>query len=629
MKFLRIFLMIATIISILGCPQATMNNPSVEDDNDTGDAEIIVGDVILVPIYETISSVSSQILLSVQGSSSGKLLGYKVKAKDNSISGNIEIPYEYDNKPIVEIVDNGFSDCEAVTNIEIPHTVKEIGTEAFSGCKEITSVKIPSSVSTVASKIFSGCDKLTNTTITQIDTSSGWSTDWNQNDAGETVSTTEYILTPMKAILSDTTLTVSKDPTSTTGLKGAIHAVVTDDNRKTITNIVIEVPDGEKIIPETDLSYLFSDSNYDTYVNYDALTSIDGLDKIDMSGVWDFFSMFRNCISLETLDLSDWDTSSLKTVNMMFRNCSSLESANFEGWNTRKVDNLHMAFDGCSALQSLDLSDWDTSNVWYMPYLFNQCNSLEYLDLSGWDTTNVWDGQENNNSIFSGCDNLSQAGIITKNAKIGSILQGHINNLPKNFPTKMSATLSNDGKVLTVTPTVGGKTLKAAIHAVVTDDNRARITKVILTAPTIGKIIPETDLTSLFADTDYTNPVNYDQLTEISGLGNIDTSNVNTMMEMFNSCSSLNSLDLSAWDTSNVTKMNYMFCGCASLTTLNISNWNSSNVTATSSWNKDGSEELFSGCAKLIKTAVTITGATLSDVVKAKINALPDTLPSK
>ena len=51
------------------------------------------------------------------------------------------------------------------------------------------------------------------------------------------------------------------------------------------------------------------------------------------------------------------------------------------------------------------------------------------------------------------------------------------------------------------------------------------------------------------------------------------------MGSMFESCSSLTSLDLSNFNTSKVTNMNYMFHGCSGLTSLDLSNFDTSNVT--------------------------------------------------
>ena len=81
-----------------------------------------------------------------------------------------------------------------------------------------------------------------------------------------------------------------------------------------------------------------------------------------------------------------------------------------------------------------------------------------------------------------------------------------------------------------------------------------------------------------------------------SGLGTLDlssfnTSSVTTMSNMFYNCSGLGTLDLSSFNTSSVTDMSYMFRYCAGLQTLDISSFNTGNVT------KMGS--MFYGCSQL------------------------------
>lgn len=60
----------------------------------------------------------------------------------------------------------------------------------------------------------------------------------------------------------------------------------------------------------------------------------------------------------------------------------------------------------------------------------------------------------------------------------------------------------------------------------------------------------------------------------------IDTSNVTRLNNEFESCFSLQSIDLSGWDTSNVTSLQYLFTDCLSLQQVNVSNWNTENVTS-------------------------------------------------
>ena len=84
---------------------------------------------------------------------------------------------------------------------------------------------------------------------------------------------------------------------------------------------------------------------------------------------------------------------------------------------------------------------------------------------------------------------------------------------------------------------------------------------------------------------------NESNIKSIKKLKGLDTSNVTSMQEMFDGCSSLTSLDLSSLDTSKVTSMSGMFNGCSSLTSLDLSNFNTSNVT--------DMHFMFYGCSKL------------------------------
>ena len=60
-------------------------------------------------------------------------------------------------------------------------------------------------------------------------------------------------------------------------------------------------------------------------------------------------------------------------------------------------------------------------------------------------------------------------------------------------------------------------------------------------------------------------------LTELDGIGGLDTGNAVSMTCMFAECSSLYSLDLSGFDTSAVENLSRMFQNCRSLNSLDIS----------------------------------------------------------
>lgn len=92
-----------------------------------------------------------------------------------------------------------------------------------------------------------------------------------------------------------------------------------------------------------------------------------------------------------------------------------------------------------------------------------------------------------------------------------------------------------------------------------------------------GKIVANEDSSYAFSDTskkDYFNKV-----TELNGLGLVDTSNVTTMYNMFYNCVIVGALDVSDWDVSNVTTMERMFNICEYITELDLSKWDVSKVT--------------------------------------------------
>lgn len=69
------------------------------------------------------------------------------------------------------------------------------------------------------------------------------------------------------------------------------------------------------------------------------------------------------------------------------------------------------------------------------------------------------------------------------------------------------------------------------------------------------------------------------KMKSVEGLENLNTEKVTDMCNMFTSCSSLTSLDLSTFNTGNVTKMVAMFQLCENLEMVDVSSFDISNVT--------------------------------------------------
>ena len=104
--------------------------------------------------------------------------------------------------------------------------------------------------------------------------------------------------------------------------------------------------------------------------------------RIDTSNVTNMCSMFGDCSSLTSLDVSSFNTSNVTDMNYMFGYCSALTSLDLSSFDTSNVTNMNYMFGECYSLTSLDLSSFNTSNVTNMSYMFNGCSALTSLTLT-------------------------------------------------------------------------------------------------------------------------------------------------------------------------------------------------------------------------------------------------------
>ncbi len=255
---------------------------------------------------------------------------------------------------------------------------------------------------------------------------------WNYHEDKTAIALWNSITKVVATLSSDNTVLTVTPTTDGTGdsLKAAMHAVVTDSVRPSITTITIEPASDGLIIPETDLSNLFSDNDPREAVYYTSLTTINGLEHIDTSNVKDMSFMFGVCSALTSVDLSSFNTSSVTNMGWMFTGCEKLTSLDLRSFDTSNVTYMFSMFQSCfslatlnlgsnfntanvtnmaymfaynSELTALDLSSFNTEKVEQMYHMFNGCSSLNTLDLSGFNTAQVTDM----NTMFVACENLT------------------------------------------------------------------------------------------------------------------------------------------------------------------------------------------------------------------------------
>lgn len=88
-----------------------------------------------------------------------------ITAVSNKISGNVTIPSDFSGYTVVAIGDRAFYECDSVTKITVPDSVKSIGDAAFGFCGNLTSVELPSDITSINEGAFSDCEKLVNISI--------------------------------------------------------------------------------------------------------------------------------------------------------------------------------------------------------------------------------------------------------------------------------------------------------------------------------------------------------------------------------------------------------------------------------------------------------------------------------
>ena len=136
------------------------------------------------------------------------------------------------------------------------------------------------------------------------------------------------------------------------------------------------------------------------FQNCPNLTTIVGIEDLDISNCTITDNMFSNCRNLASLDLSSWDTSKVTSMASMFNNCRNLASLDLSSWDTSKVTNMNSTFSGCSSLVELNLTGWNTSSLSAMTAMFNGCSNLQkILGIEHFNISQVTDL----GSVFNGC----------------------------------------------------------------------------------------------------------------------------------------------------------------------------------------------------------------------------------
>ena len=243
--------------------------------------------------------------------------------------------------------------------------------------------------------------------------------------------------------------------------------------------------------------------------------------NFDTSKVEDMSEMFtRTNNGMNELDLSSFDTRSLKTARSMFEG-SNFTKINVSGWRNDALTDMFEMFASMYELTEINISNFRTNNVTDMSGTFKDDHKLRLLDLSSFNTNKV----KNMASLFSGLYKVT-------NINLSSFDTSNVEDMAHMFYACVElASLNlnnfNTSKVTDMRNMFGGLT------------------------------IPSLDLSSF------------------------NTARVTNMEDMFKSMINLTNLNLSSFDTSNVTNMNGMFTNSMRTpirSTLDLSSFNTNNL---------------------------------------------------
>ena len=162
-----------------------------------------------------------------------------------------------------------------------------------------------------------------------------------------------------------------------------IHKVISKNNEiKIKVNIV-----GTQNVLNTDFTYapaeaFINDTKVEIVSKY-SINVISTNDIIKLSwnqNIDDCSFMFHRLNNIISVDLSDFESSSVTNMEGMFYECYNLKYINFSDFTTSEVTNMKRMFAFCENLESLDLSHFKTNKVEFMDGMFYCCHQLKYLD---------------------------------------------------------------------------------------------------------------------------------------------------------------------------------------------------------------------------------------------------------
>ncbi len=434
------------------------------------------------------------------------------------------------------------------------------------------------------------------------------------------------------------------------------YAILTDENedgtKETLKFMYGEMPSGDCVWETTNTG-----TNNPGWFDYHSnITSVVFDPSFANALPTSCYSWFSNMSNIQSIDLTNLNTSEVTSMENMFSGCINLVTikVNHALWNLGKVTSSTDMFKDCSSIVGIDGTTYDdahtdkeyaTSNLESPSYLFVLYNyyiaeydsstlTFKGVDTSPtgsnpwWDTTDTgsnYPGWKNKNSFcnyividktFAGAQPVSCYAWFYEFKYVKGITDlkylntGNVTNMASMFYgcTKLKSLDLGSFNTVNVTNMKNMFTLCQELTDITFGSNFCTTNVTDME----GMFYWCTGLTSLdlrgFNTSRCTTMKQMfckcETLSSLSLSSSFNTSNVTNMYQMFYNCKGLTSLEVAGFNTENVTDMSNMFWYCSGLTSLDVSRFNTSKVTTMYG--------LFCGCQSL--TSLNLSNFNTSNV---------------
>ena len=325
-----------------------------------------------------------------------------IKGCPKSFAGTIKIPDTLGGYPVTKIAVNAFKDCENLTGVSIPDTVRTIDSMAFSYCTNLREVTIPSGVTSIGFGVFSYCRSLTGIHVRADNLK------YKSDSTGVLFSKDGTKLLQYPAGHPGTAYTV---PDSVTGIDRYAFAVcenLTDISLPDrLRSIGLRAFDGCEALRSISIPNGVRQIPSGTFCACGSLSAVTLPDSLTVIGE----EAFKGCGKLSAVDIPNGVTEIDKYA---FEYCDSLSSVSLP----QTLSNIgYGAFRDCSRLSKVCLSDGLQS---ISAYAFAMCPLLTEIYIPA-SVTRIGDPDLSAGTFFSGCENLEKITVSKGNPSYMSV----------------------------------------------------------------------------------------------------------------------------------------------------------------------------------------------------------------